>query len=597
MPSATSPAQTSGPWPLSFEPGQTVAQAVYLSGLVEPPSLCSGLGQCGKCRMRLYHSEEPQMLATEAVAEGSFPVTCLRFATILPEDRALLSEADLTAGYRLACHHRAEKGLVAILPPGSCSLTGLPAPVLPPSGVSPSENAALAEPFIREGVLAVDLGTTSVQWVLLAHQATTGGAEQVDAGSLVNPQAGAGSDVVSRLAFAAKPQGARTLTRLTRAMLARLVEKARQCGVRVRAIVLAANPAMTALTLGLDTRSLGVAPYSLPFAGGMKTEIDTLPPILLPAPVSPFVGGDISAGYAAILADCRAPFPFLLADLGTNGEFVLAVNAHEAYAASVALGPALEGIGLTFGTGAAEGAITGYALAPHGLAPQWFSSPKLVQEDIASKGATGMSGTGYLSLLGILRKTGIMQADGQLARGPHMLAKAQERYLGELTNTISGAGGATLAGKMLRPLPLPSTPFFALPHGMYLSARDVEELLKVKAAFSMGLECLLERAGLAWADLNTVCLAGAMGTHVDMQALCTLGFLPDDLTTASKVKAVGNTALKGAMLLAEEVLSQGTGRLEAMLANWAVTVKSVNLAEDAAFQTGFIRHMVFGTPK
>ena len=590
MPSAPSPAQTSGPWPLSFEPGQTVAQAVYLSGLVEPPSLCSGLGQCGKCRMRLYHSEEPQMLVAEALAEGAFSVACLRFAPILPEDRDLFSEEDLAAGYRLACHHRAEKGLVACLPPSVRLLL----PPLSPCA-DPCESTALRGASLKEGVLAVDLGTTSVQWALLVKDSATGRGGPFDSGSLVNPQAGAGSDVVSRLAFAAQPQGAETLARLTRAMLARLVDNALQRKVRVQAIVLAANPAMTAITLGYDTQSLATAPYSLPFAGGMETRIEELPPILIPAPVSPFVGGDIAAGYAAIHADYRTHFPFLLADLGTNGEFLLAVNEQEAYAASVALGPALEGIGLTFGTAAAEGAITGYALTPHGLVPQWFSSPEHLQGAIAPEGVTGIAGTGYLSLLGILRKTGIMQADGHLISGSHILSKAQERYLEELTKGLSRS--RETAGTNLRSSSLPDTPYFALPHGMYLSARDVEELQKVKAAFSMGLECLLARARLPWSAVNNIYLAGAMGVHVDMQALCTLGFLPDDLTTASKVRAVGNTALKGAMLLAEEVLLQGERAGEKMLAHWAATVRSVNLAEDPAFQTGFIRHMVFGSPK
>ena len=543
---------------LPFLAGQTVAQAVYLSGLVEPPSLCSGLGQCGQCRMRLFMAPVP---APAAERPG-------KAAPILPEDAALLCEADLAAGYRLACHHPATEGMAVFLPPDARKAPG-PVEASAPASVQAT---------LHRGALAVDLGTTSVQWVLLKRNEASGRVEQVAAGAFANPQAGAGSDLVSRLACVASPQGAATLARLTRAALARLVAEARGRGILVQQMVLAANPAMTAITLGYDTGGLAAAPYSLPFSGWKEAKVEGLPPLRLPAPASPFVGGDCTAGYAAILAEFRGreaeAFPFLLADLGTNGEFLLAVNSRQTLAASVALGPALEGIGLTFGVAAEPGAITGFALSPQGLVPQWYA-------DTPCQRPTGITGTGYISLLGILRKAGAMQASGHLSPGPHLLSRAEARYGAELADRAGIQGPA-----------LPRTPYFALPHGMFLSARDVEELLKVKAAFSLGLERLLAGAGLPCSDLANIFLAGAMGLHADVHALCSLGFLPDDVNMARKVRAVGNTSLKGAILLAVEALDHGTESISG-LADWASGVEAVNLAEDPAFQAGYVRHMVF----
>lgn len=102
-------------------------------------------------------------------------------------------------------------------PPGSplCPLSGLiPGPgsvlelELPPEDfaaevdeVSPGN--ALGAKTGRELALAVDLGTTSVYWRALE---TDSGAA-VALGHFLNPQAGAGADVVSRLAVAREPGG------------------------------------------------------------------------------------------------------------------------------------------------------------------------------------------------------------------------------------------------------------------------------------------------------------------------------------------------------------------------------------------------------
>jgi uncharacterized 2Fe-2S/4Fe-4S cluster protein (DUF4445 family) len=280
------------------------------------------------------------------------------------------------------------------------------------------------------------------------------------------------------------------------------------------------------------------------------------------------VGGDVSAGYASLALDPEKPgpgWPFLLADLGTNGEFLLALSPREGLAASVALGPALEGIGLSCGTEARPGAVTGFSLSARGLRPVFF------REDFASP-AVGITGTGYLSLLHVLLRAGALAEDGRFtfSRSPVLRKMGIEFCSGSRADAPAPPereGAALLLGGNL-----------------FLSAGDVEEILKVRAAFALALEKLLAAGGLAGRDVALLCLAGALGEHVGGEDLVTLGFVPRGLP----VRAVGNAALAGAALLA---LKPGKG---AALARLCRKARQIFLARDASFHREYLERIGFG---
>jgi len=118
-----------------------------------------------------------------------------------------------------------------------------------------------------------------------------------------------------------------------------------------------------------------------------------------------------------------------------------------------------------------------------------------------------------------------------------------------------------------------------------LFASDVEEILKVKAAFSLAISRLLREAGLRGADLKRICLAGALGTNAPASSLTGLGFLPPG--TETRIRAVGNTALDGAaLLLAREETRKAC-------ADWAGRIVTVDLAGDPGFGEEYARHMAF----
>jgi uncharacterized 2Fe-2S/4Fe-4S cluster protein (DUF4445 family) len=513
-------------------------QAVYLSGLLEPPSLCAGLGLCGRCRVRFL------------------PGTPL--PSPQPEELDILGEEALEQGWRLACRHYPEPGSRLELPPEV-------APLPPGRKKAGSDSTAAAAGHLA---LAVDFGTTSLHFSSVPPEESwnspTAKPEQPGSRIRVNPQMGAGAEVISRLAFALHPRGLARLGELSRAALARMVEETEAeagGGRNVAEICLAANSAMTCLILGKDVHGLAHAPYRLDYAGGCRENLPGLPPLWVAPLASPFIGGDITAGYAALALGAGEPFPFLLADLGTNGEFILALSPDTALGASLPLGPALEGAGLRCGSGVGPGVITDFTLSPRGLTPK-------IPGPAGAGPPGGISGSGYISLIRHLLQSGILRPDGRFASGGEILSPLAGRLAGLL---VRNKGGSLWRLSESSPL--------------YLAASDVEEVLKIKAAFSLVLKSLLKAASLRFTDLRALHLAGTLGAHVRSGDLEVLGFIPPG--GGSKVKAAGNTSLAGSALLCRRPA------LRPELIRWSGRLNTLNLPEQENFQSLYAEEMRF----
>lgn len=474
----------------------------------------------------------------------------------------MLTPAELEDGVRLACCHSchgADDGIILAVPSENAvrkpEEEKLPrAAALPPCGSG----------AMRAAWLAVDLGTTSLAWEAVDEQ----GHKLADGHSL-NPQMGAGTDVMARLAAAAPEQegGADFMRDAALGALVGIMDELRGQGLAVQELCLAANPAMTLLALGRDASGLRSAPYRLDFHGGETVKLPALPPVWVPPLPAPFVGGDLSAGISAALHASPPPrLPLLLADMGTNGEFALLRDGLPPLLASVPLGPALEGIGLRCGGLAEAGAVTAFHASPAGLVPRTIG-------DIPPH---SICGVGYLSLIRLLLAIGLLDHEGHFtpgASGPHPLAFLRARLAASL---------GTERGE----------PVLPLPGGLFLTASDVESLLKVKAAFSLAVDVLLAEAGLTPAGLGEVVLAGALGLHAPLDALTELGFLPSGLTT--KTRAAGNTSLRGAILLLRGDGEHGPGELRDELLALSGQARTLPLAEAPRFHACYISHMRFG---
>ncbi len=498
--------------------GQPLFQAIWLSGRVEPVPLCGGIGRCGRCRVR-FVSPAPDACAEEV---------------------QVLGEAAVAEGWRLACRcHIAD------------SVQGIEIELAPPRVRKSrrSEAAGSTEP----AVMAVDLGTTSVAWRLLA--AADG--RVLDEGEDLNPQAGTGADVISRIAVAMQPGGGERLAGIIRSHLASRIEGR---GDSVQGMVVAANTAMSEIFAGTDVSGLAGAPYRLSLTGGGTVQVPGLPPVYLPPLAAPFVGGDVTAGLVWLEAR-ETPRPYLLAALGATGEIVLLVRDRKLNMTSVPLGPSLEGIGLECGSLAGPDVLTGFSLGPMGLAMQTSTGPLA-----PGVRAQGISATGYLSLIELLLGNGLMDAEGHLGAGAKPAMPLARRLAARVDTSWQ-------------------VPRFMVTDDLWVSLRDIEEILKVKAAFSVAVRGLMEAAGLVPAELACLAIAGALGRYVRPRTLERLGFVP--MGTEGRVRTVGNSSLEGACLLA---LHPGRRGELASLCAGAVLLQP---AQDPNFHERYLQAMRF----
>jgi uncharacterized 2Fe-2S/4Fe-4S cluster protein (DUF4445 family)/ferredoxin len=501
-------------------PERTLSEVLFLGGLWPRRPFCAGLGRCGLCAVRF------ETVAPEALAE----------------EREALSPARLNQGWRLACRRDALPGLAISLP------------FVFPGAEAQSRTTDLCRKPQGPLSLAVDLGTTSLHWRL------DDDAGIVDQGQELNPQLPVGSEVMSRLGFAL--QAAENARALQDVVLQRLEALAAAWPVAVERMCVAGNSVMTALLLGWPLEGLAAAPYALPHAGGFWARLlHPGPEAYIPPLPAPFIGADLSAGMAHIhFSERDTPrYPFLLADLGTNGEFILALGPNNCLGASVPMGPALEGIGMSHGSAALPGVWVDFSLGAGGVTP--LVLPGNASDDLLAE--PRISGTGYLALLARLHGLGLLDASGRFAPGNSPLARRIGKTLED------GAAG--------RRLPLG--------RGVYLTGRDVEELLKVKAAFNLAFSRLLAEAGLLPGELKAVYLAGALGEHVHLDALEELGFVP--LGMKSRILALGNTSLAGAALLARS--RQAREWIEDVMPR----MRTLAIGQEQNFLTQYVQRLVF----
>lgn len=505
----------------------TLAQNIYAAGLWPPRAMCSGMGKCGLCRVRHLH-DAPAPTRAEAKR---------------------LPEAQLVDGMRLACQH----------PPTDGMQVKLPALRRPP------QKTTQAQKPVACGI-GIDLGTTSIHW-----QGVTPDGEFLPPTSTINPQMGFGAEIMSRLAFAATDSSG-LLNRLAVDTMSSIVES--YSGVE--RICVAGNSAMTYLLTGLDAAGIAHAPYHLNNTFGREVTLaQHLPPCFIPPLLAPFVGADLSAGIIG-LEDHTGnlpPAPWLLADMGTNGEFVLALPDGRFLLASVPMGPALEGVGLRFGRMAVEGVVTRFTLG--GVADRFDRNPAPLTPHVLGGGtpreALGISGTGYLSAVAALNRAGVVAEDGTFATPTTGMGARIGRHLVETS------------GKE-RAFPLLHTSEEA----MTITASDVEDLLKVKTAFNLAVSALLQAAELPARDVRQFYLAGAFGEHVAPTDLTQLGFLPSD--SESRVQAVGNTSLAGARTFVHPTRGQAA-RQRALALPERCTL--LELAAAPTFDADFLARMRF----
>lgn len=363
---------------------------------------------------------------------------------------------------------------------------------------------------------AVDMGTSTVV-ACLVHLAT---GKVLDVQAKYNSQRRHGAEVTRRI-LAAERIGVERLQELVVADINELISlMAERQGAKpweVLAVVCAGNTAMMHFLLGLPPGSLRRTPYvatalAPPPVRAVQVGLHIHPRGLLyvvPG-IGGWVGGDITAGLLAS-GLYRSEDLVLFLDIGTNGEIVLGCKDWFV-TCSASAGPAFEGVGVTSGMRAGPGAI-------HRVE---FASGQVQYWTIGEGPPQGLCGSGLIDALAGLFRLGYVDRSGRLnPRAPGVV-----EYNGDLAFLLAQKGQAA--------------------RDIFISQRDITNILRAKAAIYAGISVLLRETGVALRDVAGLYIAGAFGSRLDPRNAIILGLIPD--FPPERVRFLGNTSLAGAKL-------------------------------------------------
>jgi uncharacterized 2Fe-2S/4Fe-4S cluster protein (DUF4445 family) len=370
---------------------------------------------------------------------------------------------------------------------------------------------------------AIDIGTTSNHVWLVDLISGEVMAQKAD----YNGQIARGEDVISRIIYASKGDGLSELQRLVTGTLNRLLEEAAQeRGISTDQIYKAAvagNSTMIHLFAGIPPETIRLMPFI--------TTINELPPLrahavglninsvgrvdCLPG-VASYVGADITSGVVSS-GMCKTGELSLFVDIGTNGEMALG-DCTWLISCACSAGPAFEGAGVVHGMRATAGAIEEVWVDP--------KTYQVTYRVIGDEKPRGFCGSGLICLLaemfvnGVVDKSGNINLNlptGRVRKGQHgaeyVVVWADESATGE---------------------------------DIAITAVDIDNLMRAKAAIYAGFSILARSVGLSLADVQQILIGGAFGQYINVEKAIQIGLLPD--RSFESFHFLGNTSVRGAYM-------------------------------------------------
>jgi uncharacterized 2Fe-2S/4Fe-4S cluster protein (DUF4445 family) len=368
--------------------------------------------------------------------------------------------------------------------------------------------------------VAIDIGTTTVAVALL--DAMHG--EIIGSASNYNHQICYGDNVISRISYASEsPENLLELQRCVieetiNPLLRKVCLDAGREQSEIKQVSVAANTVMTHLFLGISPASIGVMPFEpeMKIFPAVKAEILNLavaPDAIVRAvpAASGYIGGDIVAGVVVSGISELTGVAALL-DIGTNCETVL-FDGKKLFSCASAAGPAFEGAGIGCGCRAMAGAI------------EHISFDHRLDYQLAVIGnikPTGICGSAMIDFIANGRDCGLIN---ELGRFDVELLKRT----GNLINLNDGIIACRIS----------SSP------DIYISEKDLEQILKAKAAVYSGLQTLCGCQGFSFENLTKLYLAGGFAQYINYRNAVKIGMLPD--IAPERLEIIGNSSLAGAV--------------------------------------------------
>jgi len=592
-------------------PGVTVFDSGSWNGIAID-STCGGHGTCHKCKVRV---------------ETPLPIS--------RHDRRTFSEAELGAGWRLACLATATQDLRITVPPlttrPKAATVGVGRQVILRPAVQ-KRYVELADPsladqrsdvvrltdaiedleltidlpvlrrlpkVLREAdfkvtavvvdealidvepgdtsalryAIAFDLGTTTVVATLL----DLGTGTPVAVASRLNKQQPFGGDVITRIsATMMDPEALGRLQSLAAETLDELAQQVCLEGgvdpVHVYEVAIAGNATMTALVLGIDPEPLGVAPFVMSTAQ---------PPVVL----ADELGLHLHPRARAVM------FPALGAYVGGDivaGMLATGMDRDKRTRLFIDVGTNCEIVlsnGDTILSTAAPagpafegGAIRCGMRAAEGAIEVVRLDPAaeipVVLSVIGDVPPKGLCGSGLVDAVAEMVRVGLLDGSGRFI--PEDQAAARAPALADRFAKI----GEERVFVLHR-----DAPDTDVSETVYLSQRDVRELQFGKAAIATGWTLLLEELGLEHDDVQQVLLAGSFGSYLSPSSAVRIGLVPK--LPVLRIVSAGNVAGEGAKmaLLSLRERTGATTLLE--------EVKYVELSDRPDFNDKFVDQLSF----
>jgi uncharacterized 2Fe-2S/4Fe-4S cluster protein (DUF4445 family) len=371
---------------------------------------------------------------------------------------------------------------------------------------------------------AIDIGTTTVSlWLvdLISGEVKA----QV---SEYNGQIARGEDVISRIVYASKGNGADELRSLVLETIQRLLEIAcKRAGglslspAEIARASISGNSTMMHLLLGIPAESIRLSPFittvnDFPLLRSEEVGLGIHPQGIvdcLPG-VASYVGADITAGVLSSGMD-ETEKVTLFMDVGTNGEIVL--GSHDwLVTCACSAGPAFEGAGVQDGMRATRGAIEEVWINGGNFEPTY--------RVIGGGRPKGICGSGLISLLAEAFMTSLVDKGGNINT---QLSTSRVREGEHGWEYVVAWGSETETGR-----------------DIVFTHVDIDNLLRAKAAIFAGFSVLGESVGISLGDVEQMLIGGSFGKYINVEKAIQIGLLPD--MPWEKFQFLGNTSVKGA---------------------------------------------------
>ena len=473
----------------------------------------------------------------------------------------------------LNCDNRLLKSLQPVLAAGKRSIT---------VAVHKNQQIIALWPGFHEKAygVAVDVGSTTIA----AHLCDLASGEVLASASTMNPQIRFGEDLMSRVSYVMMhPEGADEMTVVIRQALNRLfLEAAEEIGAEIEDILevsLVANPIMHHILLGISPVELGGAPFALTTDAAVE-----MPTAELDLKINgggriyilPCIAGHVGADTAGMILSEEPQLQdkmTLLVDVGTNAEIVLG-NSQRLLACSSPTGPAFEGAQISCGQRAAKGAIERVRINSETLEPRFkvigselWSDEEGFTDAIANHGVTGICGSGIIEVVAEMYLAGIV--------------------------TVDGIVDGDLIGRTSRIIKNDRTWSYVLhtPDSdetqIVVTQNDIRQIQLAKAALYAGVKLLMDHIGTD--HIERIRLAGAFGSHINVQHAMVLGLIPD--CVLEQVSSAGNAAGTGARIALLNTESRNV--IETLVKN----IEKIETALEPKFQDYFVDAMAFPNKK